>query len=350
METTLPKTLLEVNELSYSFHTYAGEVQAVRNISFRLEKGRCLGLVGESGCGKSVTARSLVGLNPEMPNGELKSGSIWFDNQMDLAKVDHKTMQKIRAKDIRMIFQDPMTCLNPTMTIGKQIMEGILKSGETSKEVARRKTIHTLKNAGIPAAEERLKQYPHEFSGGMRQRAMIALAMAVNPKLLIADEPTTALDVTIQAQILELIKSIQRSNDTSIILITHDLGVVANIADTIAVMYAGKIVECGPAEDIFDRPGHPYTWGVLQSIPPKDTSERKPLKPILGSPPDLFNPPSGCAFAARCPFTMKVCIQHYPPACSLTGEDHQTSCWLYHPNAAPVKNPITGEEIERYAK
>ena len=350
METTLPKMLLEVKKISYCFHTYAGEVQAVRNISFNLEKGKCLGLVGESGCGKSVTARSLVGLNPAMPNGELKNGSIWFDDKVDLAKADRKTMQKIRAKDIRMIFQDPMTSLNPTMTIGKQIMEGILKSGETSKEEAKRKTIHTLRNSGIPAAEERLNQYPHEFSGGMRQRVMIALAMSVNPKLLIADEPTTALDVTIQAQILELIKSIQKSNHTSIILITHDLGVVANIADTIAVMYAGKIVEYGLAEDIFERPAHPYTWGVLQSIPPKDTSDRKPLKPILGSPPDLFNPPNGCAFAARCPFTMKVCIQHYPPTFAADGEGHQTSCWAYHPSAIPITNPITGEKVKRYAK
>lgn len=349
METKVPEMLLEVKDLSYSFHTYGGEVQAVRNISFSLEKGKCLGLVGESSCGKSVTARSLVGLNPCKPNGELKSGSIWFDGRGDLAKADSKTMQKVRARDIRMIFQDPMTSLNPTMTIGSQIIEGILKAGEKSKAEAKRKAIETLRLSGIPAAEERLSQYPHEFSGGMRQRVMIALAMVVNPKLLIADEPTTALDVTIQAQILELIKSIQKSSNTSIIMITHDLGVVANIADTIAVMYAGKIVEYGQAEDIFERPAHPYTWGVLQSIPPEDTSDRKPLKPILGTPPDLFKPPVGCPFAARCPFTMRVCIDHYPPTYTLDSEDHRASCWCYHANAIPAVNSITGEEVKRHA-
>lgn len=339
-------TLLDVRDLTFSFQTYAGEVQAVRGVSFKLDKGRTLGLVGESGCGKSVTAKSIVRLNPEKPMGLLKKGEIIFDGE-DLVKMSSKEMRKIRAKDIRMIFQDPMTSLNPTMTIGKQIMEGILKSGNASKEEAKKIVLNTLELVGIPSPTDRFKQYPHEFSGGMRQRAMIALAMAVNPKLLIADEPTTALDVTTQAQILSLIKKIQKEYDTSIIMITHDLGVVSNIADEIAVMYAGKIMEYGVAEDIFEYPSHPYTWGVLQSIPPEDTSDRKPLHTILGTPPDLFNPPTGCPFAARCPYTMKVCRTYYPPEYKVIGEGHSTSCWLYHDKAMSVVNPITGQGVLR---
>lgn len=234
------------------------------------------------------------------------------------------------------------------MTIGKQIVEGILKYGNKTKEEAKKIALDTLAMAGIPSPEQRFKQYPHEFSGGMRQRAMIALAMAVNPKLLIADEPTTALDVTIQAQILDLIKDIQKQYDTSVIMITHDLGVVANIADDIAVMYAGKIVEYGHAEDIFEHPAHPYTWGVLQSIPPEDTSNREPLHPILGTPPDLFNPPAGCPFAARCPYAMKVCSTMYPPAYSQQGENHYASCWLYHKKAVRTVNPITEREVAKH--
>lgn len=336
--------LLDVRDLTFSFKTYAGEVQAVRGVSFTLEKGKSLGIVGESGCGKSVTAKSIIRLNPEKPRGLYKKGQILFEGQ-DLMAMPEKEMQKIRAQDIRMIFQDPMTSLNPTMTIGKQIVEGILKYGDKSKEEAKKIALETLALAGIPSPEDRFKQYPHEFSGGMRQRAMIALAMAVNPKLLIADEPTTALDVTIQAQILDLIKDIQKKYDTALIMITHDLGVVANIADEIAVMYAGKIVEYGHAEDIFARPGHPYTWGVLQSIPPEDTSNREPLHPILGSPPDLFNPPVGCPFAARCPFAMKACNQVYPPKYALEGEGHWCSCWLYHAKALDAVNPITGKAV-----
>lgn len=341
------KTLLDVTDLTFSFKTYAGEVQAVRGVSFSLEKGKSLGIVGESGCGKSVTAKSIIGLNPSKPKGLLKKGEIWFDGK-DLAKLKEKEMQKIRAQEIRMIFQDPMTSLNPTMTIGKQIVEGILKYGNKTKEEAKKIALDTLAMAGIPSPEQRFKQYPHEFSGGMRQRAMIALAMAVNPKLLIADEPTTALDVTIQAQILDLIKDIQKQYDTSVIMITHDLGVVANIADDIAVMYAGKIMEYGHAEDIFEHPAHPYTWGVLQSIPPEDTSNREPLHPILGTPPDLFNPPAGCPFAARCPYAMKVCSTMYPSAYSQQGENHYASCWLYHKKAVRTVNPITEREVAKH--
>lgn len=340
------KSLLNVEELAFSFHTYAGEVQAVRGVSFCLEKGQTLGIVGESGCGKSVTAKSLIRLNPEKPSGEFKTGKILFEGK-DLTKLSEKEMQKIRASQIRMIFQDPMTSLNPTMTVGKQIEEGILKSDKISKEEAKRKTIETLALAGIPSPEERYQQFPHEFSGGMRQRAMIALAMAVNPKLLIADEPTTALDVTTQAQILNLIKKIQKEYDTAIIMITHDLGVVSNIADNIAVMYAGKIVEYGKAEDIFEYPSHPYTWGVMQSIPPEDISNKEPLKPILGSPPDLLNPPKGCAFAARCPYAMNVCRQMLPEETKVKGEGHKTACWLYDERAVKVTNPLTGQGVGR---
>lgn len=340
METKPNGPLLQVNHLTYSFHTYAGDVQAVRGVDFSLDKGKTLGLVGESGCGKSVTAKSITGLNPTKPLGEYLAGEILFEGR-DLLKLSDKEMQRLRAREVRMIFQDPMTSLNPTMTIGKQIIEGILKCGGSSKQEAHQRAVDTLAMAGIPSPEERMKQYPHEFSGGMRQRAVIALAMSINPKLLIADEPTTALDVTTQAQILDVIKRIQREYDTAILMITHDLGVVANMADDIAVMYAGKIMEYGTAEDIFEFPTHPYTWGVLQSIPPEDTGNREPLQPILGSPPDLFQPPEGCPFAARCRYSMKVCKAQYPPNIKAQGERHTASCWLYHPKAAPVINPIT---------
>ena len=339
--------LLEIKDLTFSFNTYAGEVQAVRGVNLSLKPGRSLGIVGESGCGKSVTAKSIIRLNPEAPKGVYKKGEILFEGK-NLLELPEKEMQKIRAQEIRMIFQDPMTSLNPTMTIGKQIVEGILKYGNKSKAEAKQIALKTLELAGIPSPEERFKQYPHEFSGGMRQRAMIALAMAVNPKLLIADEPTTALDVTIQAQILDLIKDIQKQYNTALIMITHDLGVVANIADDIAVMYAGKVMEYGTAEDIFEHPAHPYTWGVLQSIPPEDASDRKPLHPILGSPPDLFNPPKGCPFAARCRHAMKVCNQAYPPAYDQEGTGHWCSCWLYHPYATETVNPITKQVVKKH--
>ena len=341
------KLLLNVDDLAFSFHTYAGEVQAVRGVSFKLERGKTLGIVGESGCGKSVTAKSIVRLNPEKPGGEIKRGHINFDGQ-DIASLSETDMEQIRAKKIRMIFQDPMTSLNPTMTIGKQIVEGILKSGVKTEAEAKKIAIDTLAMAGIPSPEDRYNQYPHEFSGGMRQRAMIALAMAVNPQLLIADEPTTALDVTTQSQILKLIKKIQKEYNTAIIMITHDLGVVSNIADDIAVMYAGKVIEYGNAEDIFEHASHPYTWGIMQSIPPEDTTDKKPLHPILGTPPDLLNPPEGCAFAARCPYAMKVCRCVQPPQFDVPGEEHKTSCWLYDERAKKTQkviNPITGQEV-----
>jgi oligopeptide transport system ATP-binding protein len=333
------ETLLQVENMAFSFHTYAGEVQAVRGVDFTINKGETLGIVGESGCGKSVTAKSIIQLNPIYPAGELKSGRIVFDGT-DLATLDTKEISKVRAKEIRMIFQDPMTSLNPTMKVGKQIQEGILKAEKISKDEAKKRSIEMLRMVKLPSPEERYNQYPHEFSGGMRQRAMIALAMAVNPKLLIADEPTTALDVTTQAQILNLMKRIQKEYETTIILITHDLGVVANIAKNIAVMYAGKVIEYGTADEIFETPAHPYTWGLLKSVPDLDSDVRERLESIKGTPPDLFNPPIGCPFAARCSKAMKICHRQEPESTQLS-EDHRVSCWLYHEQAPAAINPFT---------
>ena len=338
----MSEKILSIEDLYFSFETYAGEVQAVRGVNIALEKGESLGIVGESGCGKSVTAKSIIKLNPA-GNGIYKSGKIVFDGK-DVLAMSRNELLRLRAKDIRMVFQDPMTSLNPTMKVGAQIMEGILNAfPKMGKEEAKQRAIQTLKDVGIPNAEQRFGQYPHQFSGGMRQRAMIAMALSVQPKVLICDEPTTALDVTLQAQILDLIADLQTKYDTAIIFITHDLGVVANISQNIAVMYAGKVIEYGSARDIFYHCKHPYTWGLLQSVPLPDADMSQPLAPIPGSPPDLFNPPKGCPFAARCPYAMDVCVKHAPP-CYKTGEKHTVECWLYHPDAVKVTNPITNEE------
>lgn len=339
----MEELILKVEDLCFAFHTYAGEVQAVRGVNFSLNKGESLGIVGESGCGKSVTAKSLVRLNPDS-NGYSKRGTIEFDGK-DVLGMSKKDLLRLRANDIRMIFQDPMTSLNPTMKVGKQISEGILNANPKMKpREAKEIAIEALKNTGIPNPEKRYTQYPHQFSGGMRQRAMIALALAVNPKLLICDEPTTALDVTLQAQILDLIKDLQKIYGTAIIFITHDLGVVANIAKNIAVMYAGKVVEYGSSGDIFYECCHPYTWGVLQSVPKPDADMSIPLVPIPGTPPDLFNPPKGCAFAARCSYAFEVCRRVEPPSYQVN-EKHCVSCWLYHELAPKTINPITQKEV-----
>src|SRR5699024_7789528 len=279
--------LLKVNDLAVSFNTYNGEVQAVRGVSFTVHKGETLAIVGESGSGKSVTTKALMRLLPKRTS-VIKRGEILFEGE-DLVRKSSKEMQKIRGQDIAMIFQDPMTSLNPTMKIGNQIMEGLLKHRNMSRHEAKKKAIQLLQQVGIPHAEKRLHQYPHQFSGGMRQRVVIAMALACSPKLLIADEPTTALDVTIQAQILELMKDIPKETDSAIIFITHDLGVVANIADRVAVMYAGKIVEIGTTAEIFYNPKHPYTWGLLGSMPTLDDTDEDLLS-IPGSPPDMLNP------------------------------------------------------------
>ncbi|WP_188456657.1 ABC transporter ATP-binding protein [Virgibacillus oceani] len=316
--------ILEVNDLHVTFTTYGGTVKAVRGVNFHLNKGETLAIVGESGCGKSVTSNAIMRLIPDPP-GKISNGSILF-NGKDLTKLTEKEMRQIRGVDISMIFQDPMTALNPTLTIGSQLIEGLRQHHKISSENAKKKALEMMDLVGIPNPEVRMKQYPHQFSGGMRQRIVIAIALICEPELLIADEPTTALDVTIQAQILELFEKIQDTTGVSIILITHDLGVVAKIADRIAVMYAGKIIEVGTKREIFYQPEHPYTQGLLKSVPRLDLKGEK-LTPIDGTPPDLFSPPTGCPFTARCPFAMEVCDKVYPFQSELS-DTHHVECWL----------------------
>ncbi|WP_411504212.1 ABC transporter ATP-binding protein [Brevibacillus centrosporus] len=322
--------ILDVKDLHVSFHTYAGEVKAVRGVNFHVNRGEAVAIVGESGCGKSVTAQTLMKLIP-MPPGDIKKGEILFNGE-DIVKKSNKEMEGIRGKEIGMIFQDPMTSLNPTMTIGSQITEGLVKHQNMSRTAARDRAIELLTMVGIPQPEKRIEQYPHEFSGGMRQRAMIAIALACSPKLLIADEPTTALDVTIQAQILDLMKDLQKKTGTSIILITHDLGVVAEMCDRVIVMYAGKVIETGTVDDIFYNPQHPYTKGLLRSVPRLDLNRDEPLTPIFGTPPDLLRPPVGCGFTARCESAMRVC-QEIDPDLTEVSTSQRAACWLQHPLA-----------------
>jgi oligopeptide transport system ATP-binding protein len=328
--------ILEVKDLSVSFQTYGGEVQAVRNVNFDLYKGETLAIVGESGSGKSVTTQTIMKLIP-MPPGKIKNGQILFEGK-DIVPLSDKQMEKVRGKEISMIFQDPMTSLNPTMKIGRQIMEGLIKHQNMSTSSAKERAIEMLRLVGIAMPERRVNQYPHEFSGGMRQRAMIAIALAANPKLLIADEPTTALDVTIQAQILELMKDLQSKMNTSIIFITHDLGVVANVADRVAVMYGGQIVETGTVDEIFYDPRHPYTWGLLASMPSLENDDKSELAAIPGTPPDLTNPPKGDAFAARNPYAMQIDFEEEPPLYQIS-ETHFAKTWLLHPDAPAVEPP-----------
>jgi oligopeptide transport system ATP-binding protein len=328
--------LLDIKNLETSFKTSAGEVHAVRGISFSLEKGEALGIVGESGCGKSVTMMSIMRLLAD--NGRLAGGEIHFDGN-DISNVKESEMESIRGNDIGMIFQDPMTSLNPVYTIGDQLIEPLLKHRKISRSEAKEEAIKMLGLVGIPSPEKRMNQYPHEFSGGMRQRAMIAMSLICEPKLIIADEPTTALDVTIQAQILDLLKDIKDKLNTAIILITHDLGVVADVCTKINVMYGGIIVEKGTTRDIFYRGKHPYTWGLLRSIPNPKADAKEKLIPIDGQPPNLLKPPVGCPFAARCDYAMKICIQEQPPLFEV-GENHQVACWLCHEDAPEVESPI----------
>lgn len=319
------KNLLTVENLFVSFRTYLGEVKAVRNVSFSVGYGETLAIVGESGSGKSVTAQAIMGLIPTPP-GRITGGKITFEEANLLVK-SRKEMEGVRGKEIGMIFQDPMTSLNPTMKVGKQIIEGLIKHRGLSKAEARVKAIEMLNLVGISDPNKRVDQYPHEFSGGMRQRAIIAIALACRPKLLIADEPTTALDVTIQAQILELMKSVQKKIDTSIILITHDLGIVAGMCDRVLVMYGGEIVETGTIEQIYNNPAHPYTQGLLRSVPRLDMDKGKELIPIYGTPPNLLNPPTGCSFCSRCDFAMRICQTTSPPK-ELIEDKHEVACWL----------------------
>lgn len=328
--------LLEVKNLHVSFETHGGEVKAVRGVNFDLYKGETLAIVGESGSGKSVTTKALMRLIPNPP-GRIKEGQILLGNR-DLAKLGEHDMQKIRGKEMSMIFQDPMTSLNPTMKIGKQIMETLIKHQKLTKPAARERAIELLRLVGIAQPEIRINQYPHQFSGGMRQRVVIAIALSCNPKVLIADEPTTALDVTIQAQILELMKDLQNKIETSIIFITHDLGVVANVADRVAVMYGGQIVEMGTVDEIFYDPRHPYTWGLLASMPSLDTDGKTELIAIPGTPPDLMHPPKGCPFAPRNPQALAIDFEHEPPMFQVS-ETHFVKSWLLHPSAPEVKPP-----------
>ena len=326
--------MLEIKDLKVSFHTYSGEVQAVRGVNLRLEDGGVLAVVGESGCGKSVTAQSVLQLHDPTIT-QYKGGEILLDGQ-NLLDLSDKQMQRVRGKDVSMIFQDPMTSLNPTMTVGNQIMEVLLRHEKTAegkritRAQARERAIELLKMVRLPNAERRMNAYPHEFSGGQRQRVMIAMAMACSPRILIADEPTTALDVTVQAQIIELMKEMQKEHGTSIIIISHDMGAVASIAKNVAVMYGGLVVESGTVEDIFYRQEHPYTRGLLDSVPKAGHRKDKKLESIDGTPPDLVKPPVGCPFADRCKHCMQICKDYLPEETQLS-ESHSCRCWLLDP-------------------
>ena len=333
------KPLLDVQELSVSFDTYAGEVKAIDNISFQVFPGEALGIVGESGCGKSVTAHSIMQLI-SIPPGRYTKGKIFFEEANLLEKTEEQ-MTKIRGNDISMIFQDPMTSLNPVLTVGMQIAESLQLHQHMNKQQAFARAVELLTLVGIPLPEERIKNYPHEFSGGMRQRTMIAMALSCNPKILIADEPTTALDVTIQAQILDLMKDLQEKLNTAIILISHDLGVIATLCSRVIVMYAGRIAEMGTAQDIFHHPQHPYTWGLLKSVPRLDLPQQQMLRGIDGQPPDLLHPPTGCPFHPRCPHAMVICKSQYPEATEVN-QGHSVKCWLQHPDAPKTPGEVVG--------
>ena len=315
--------LLQVKNLSTSFNVDAGEVRAVNGISFNLDRGRVLGIVGESGSGKSVTAYSIMRILVEP--GKITGGEILFNGE-DVTKFSERQMREFRGKKVSIIFQDPMTSLNPVYTIGNQLREAILLHTDRNRAEANARALEMLRLVGVNEPEKRLKQYPHELSGGMRQRVMIAMALACEPDILIADEPTTALDVTIQAQILELMQELQKKLGMAIIMITHDLGVIADMCDEIIVMYAGRICERGTADEIFYNPRHEYTKGLLRSIPRLDTRHRK-LIPIAGSPVDLTNMPKGCAFASRCDRAMKICLGELPEELPIN-DNHMASCWM----------------------
>ncbi|MBS0624313.1 MAG: ABC transporter ATP-binding protein [Verrucomicrobia bacterium] len=318
--------LLVVHDLCVTFLTAFGHISAIQGINFNLYEGETVALVGESGCGKSATAHSLMRLHAT-DGSVIEQGEILFDGQ-SLLKQSGRSMRQIRGQKIGMIFQDPSSALNPTMRIGQQIMEGLQHHQHLNHQQAKQQAIELLRLVEISQPEQRFKQYPHELSGGMRQRVMIAIALTCQPKLLIADEPTTALDVTVQAQILDLLKSIQRQMRTTILLITHDLGIVAQLCDRVLVMYGGKIVESGSAEQIFYRPLHPYTKGLLSSLPRLDQDRNAILEPIPGSPPSLIKPSKGCAFSPRCRLTLPICENHCPPSYSM--DTQYVHCWKYH--------------------
>ena len=336
--------LLQVSDLCVSYHTYAGEVQSVRGVSFDVRRGETVAIVGESGCGKSVTAKSIMGLIAKP--GEIKSGSsIRFEGR-ELTTMKKREWQAFRGGECAMIFQDALTSLDPTMRVGKQIAEVLRVHGRADRKAAAERAVELLRRVGIPNPQERAMEYPHQFSGGMRQRAMIASALACDPKLLIADEPTTALDVTIQAQIIDLMKDLQADTGASIILITHDLGVVAGIAQRVCVMYSGKIIERGRAADIFYGPRHPYTTSLLKAVPRLDLENKQALATIEGTPPDLLAPPKGCPFCTRCRYCMPVCRDELPPVTDF-GDGHEACCWLHDARAPRVDaEPIQRREDE----
>lgn len=341
-------TLLEVRHLSVSYHTFAGEVQAVRNVSFNIRKGETLCIVGESGCGKSATARAIMGLI-KAPAGEIKDGSEIRYLGENIYHYSRKEWSRYHGGDASIIFQDALAALNPTMNVGDQIIENLITHQKISKKEAQAKAVKLLRQVGIPDAQTKVRQYPHELSGGMRQRVMIAIACACDPRLLIADEPTTALDVTIQAQILDMIRDLQQKRNMSVLLITHDLGIVANIASRMIIMYSGKIVEEGSCEDIFYRPRHPYTWALLRAVPSLHADKKKKLYTISGAPPDLIAPPAGCPFASRCPYTMNICTEEWPETFDF-GSGHRASCWLHHPMAEDEPEFIAHSDHEGQKK
>ena len=322
--------LLEVNDLAVSFFTYAGEVQAVRGVSWHLNRHETIALVGESGCGKSVTIQTVMGLL-QSP-GRVIGGSVRFEGR-DMLALNAKELRQIQGNRMSMIFQDPLSYLNPTMRVGEQIAESYRLHHRVSRAEAEVRVLEMMRLISFPEPDRTMRAYPHQLSGGMRQRIMVAMALICNPQVLFADEPTTALDVTIQAQIIELMNSLKEKLNTAIVLITHDLGVVANMAQRIYVMYAGKIVERGSAQDIFYRPMHPYTWGLLASVPRLDAEQSRDFRYIPGTPPDLLNPPKGCPFAARCSYACRACVNDMPEETAFDTQDHRASCWLYHPGA-----------------
>ena len=334
--------ILQVKDLVVSFRAYAGKVQAVRGVSFDLFKGETLCIVGESGSGKSVTTKAVLGILPK--NGMIENGEIWYEGK-DMVKFKEEDFYKIRGKKISLVFQDPLSALNPIMKIGKQIMEALILSLKMPKAEAKKKALDLMKAVGIPEPEVRFEQYPFQFSGGMRQRIVIAIALASDPDILVCDEPTTALDVTIQAQIIDLINEMKEKANVSVIFITHDMGVVANMADRICVMYAGKIVETGTVDEIFYEPAHPYTWALLSSMPDLDTKEK--LFAIPGAPPNMLAPPKGDAFAARNKYALALDFEEDPPYFKLS-DTHYAATWLLHPDAPKVEMPeILKNRIKR---
>lgn len=327
--------VIEVKDLNISFNTYAGEVKAVRGVNFNIYKGEALALVGESGCGKTVVSKSILQILPKH-SAVIKEGSSIKYKGQEVTKMDKKTLQKYKGSEVSMIFQDPMTSLNPTMKIGKQIGESLKLHTDLSKEEIKKETVRLLETVNIPNPEQRVNQYPHELSGGMRQRVMIAIACS--PRVILADEPTTALDVTIQAQILDLLRELREKNNTSIVLVTHDLGVVADFADRIQVMYAGEIMETGTVHEIFEDAKHPYTWALLMSVPKLDTKGKEELYSLWGTPPDLLLDIPGCPFADRCEYAMQICKEEKPQEVSFS-TTHRCRCWLNHPQAPDVIRP-----------